>query len=303
MQLTAAPDLRTWVALARRAEALGYAVVSLPDHLGEQFAPFSALGALAATTEHIHLSTNVLANDFRHPVVLAKEAATLDVLSGGRLELGLGAGWMASEYEAAGIPFDPPAVRIERLAEAVRIVRALLRGERVDVAGRHYQVRGLLGFPRSLHAVTPPLLLGGGGRRMLTLAAREADIVSIVTTNAARTASSPLLGPDATFERAATKVAWVREAAGARFEEIELHTRVLLCALGRESDEVVSREAAASALSVHDVRSSPLVVSGTIAEAVAKLRQLRAELGLSAFTVSQREMESFAAVVEQLAGQ
>ena len=173
MQLTGAPDRASWLDLARRAEALGYSTLSLPDHFGDQFAPFAALGAVAATTERIRLSMGVLANDFRHPVVLAKEAATLDVVSGGRLDLGLGAGWMREEYEAAGIPFDPAPERIERLGETVRIVRALLRGERVQHAGTWYRVDGVVGMPRAVQqpgATDPagrgrPLMLGLAGAR------------------------------------------------------------------------------------------------------------------------------------------
>jgi probable F420-dependent oxidoreductase len=301
MQLTGAPDGPSWLALARRAEALGYGTVSLPDHFNEQFAPFSALGAAAAVTERVRLSMGVLVNDFRHPVVLAKEAATLDVVSGGRLDLGLGAGWLQEEFAAAGIAFDPAGARIERLGEAVRIVRALLRGERVTHTGRWYTLDGVTGFPRAAQQPAPPILLGGGGRSMLTLAGREADIVSVVTANAGRRAGAGL-GRDATVERAYVKVGWVQAAAGDRFADLVLHTRVSVAAITDDGGGRAAEQAPAHDLSVEEFLASPHVLVGTLPELVDKLERLRNELGFSSFTLSHGAMEDLAPLVDRLSG-
>jgi probable F420-dependent oxidoreductase len=301
LQLTRAADGREWRDLARRAEALGYGTVSLPDHFGDQFAPFAALGAVAAFTSRIRLSMGVLVNDFRHPVVLAKEAATLDVVSDGRLDLGLGAGWLREEFEAAGIDFASAGERIERLGEAVPIIRALLRGERVDHSGPWFTVAGITGFPRAAQQPAPPILLGGGGPKMLALAGREADIVSVVTANAGRRLGGGL-GRDATVERARVKVGWIEAAAGARFPEIVLHTRVSVATITDGARDVAAGAAPGHDLTVDDFLESPHVLVGTRPELVDKLERLRTELGFSAFTVSQRAMEDFAPLVAELTG-
>ena len=301
LQLTGAPDRRSWLDLARRAETLGYGTVSLPDHLGDQFAPFAALGAVAAVTTRVRLSMGVLVNDFRHPVVLAKEAATLDVVSDGRLDLGLGAGWLAEEFTAAGIGFGSAGERIERLGEAVPVVRALLRGERVEHTGRWFTVNGLTGFPRSVQQPAPPILLGGGGPKMLGLAGRQADIVSVVTANAGRRLGGGL-GRDATVERARVKVGWVEAAAGARFPDVVLHTRVSVAALTDTARDVAASSAPGHDLTDDEFLASPHVLVGTLPELVDKIERLRAELGFSSFTVSRPAMDELAPLVAELSG-
>jgi probable F420-dependent oxidoreductase len=297
-----ASDRASWLALGPRAEALGYTTVSISDHLRDQFAPFAALGALAAVTKHIGLSMRVLANDFRHPVILAKEAATLDVISNGRLVLGLGAGWNRAEFEAAGIPFDSAATRIERLGEAVTIIRSLLRGECVSFSGRHYRIEGLTGFPRPVQQPSPPILLGGGGRKMLTLASRSADIVSVMTANSNRSAGDGGLGRDATLERARVKVAWMAEAAGERLASITLNVHVPVVAVTDHAMAVAERDAPAHDLTPSEFLESPHVFIGTIPELGHKIESLRAELGFSSFTVNQQAMEDLAPLLERLAG-
>jgi probable F420-dependent oxidoreductase len=163
-----------WAEHARKVEALGYATLLMADHFGDLLAPFPALVAAADVTTTLRLGTLVICNDFRHPAVLAQEAATLDLLSDGRVELGLGAGWLRAEYERTGILFEPGPVRVARLEESVRIVKGLLAGETVTFAGQHYTVTDLPGLPRPVQQPHPPLLVAGGGRRILTLAAREA---------------------------------------------------------------------------------------------------------------------------------
>src|SRR6266851_1148225 len=216
-----------WNADARRTEQLGYSTFLIrdhfvPDHFGDQFAPFSALMAAANVTKTMRVGSFVIDNDYRHPVVLAKEATTLDLLSGGRFELGIGAGWLRSEYQQAGMVFEPAGVRVSRLEEAIKVLKGLFAGQPLTFAGDHYTITNLNGFPKPAQRPHPPILVGAGSKRMLALAAREADIVGIL----------PKALPDGTISEEITerlpatmaqKVEWVRQAAGERFHELELN--------------------------------------------------------------------------------
>src|SRR6266700_7613977 len=216
-----------WIGIARQAEVLGYSTLLIPDHLGDQLAPIPALVAAADATSTLRVGSLVFDNDFRHPVVLAKEAATLDVLSGGRLELGLGAGWLTTDYEQSGIPCDPPGIRIDRMVEGLRVVKGLLGDGPLTFRGEHYAIAGLDGRPKPVQRPHPPVLIGGGGRRILTIAAREADIVGIGT-NLRSGRIGPHLAENVTPEATARKVGWVREAAGDRFDQVELQMGIFL---------------------------------------------------------------------------
>ena len=253
-----------WATLARRAEDHGYDVLSMPDHLDGQFAPLVALGYAAAMTERIHLATTVLANDLRNAMVLTNEVATLAAVSGGRFELGLGAGWKLADYEAAEIRYAPAPERIARLARTVAIVREALP----DV----------------------PLMLGGGGRRMLALAAQHGDIVSVVVENA--TGVAPEFDEAATLEHSRERVRWVRAEAGARFDSIELHMRVF----------VATDEPQVAGVSSADAAASPFVLVRPARAMADKLLGLRDELGFSYFTVSERFTDEFAGVIALLHG-
>jgi probable F420-dependent oxidoreductase len=301
VQLLGAPDGPGWASLARRAEESGFDVVSLPDHLGEQFAPLPALTAAACATARIRLSMFVLANDMRHPGVLAKEVATLDVLSGGRVELGLGAGWDQAEYATLGIPFDRPSVRIARLEEAVQAIRALLAGEDVSVHGDHYQLQGLSVRPRPVQPGGVPIVLGGGGRKMLSLAGRLGDIVSVAAENNGRTDPS-VLGPGIRRAVVEDQIGWVREAAGARFDRIELNLRVRMAAIGVDREAQARIGAEGMDCSADDLLGSPFCLLGSVDEVAAQLLRTRDELGISYFTISQRSMEEMAPVVARVAG-
>jgi probable F420-dependent oxidoreductase len=301
VQLLGAPDGPGWASLARRAEESGFDVMSLPDHLGEQFAPLPALTAAACATARIRLSMFVLANDMRHPGVLAKEVATLDVLSGGRVELGLGAGWDQAEYATLGLPFDRPSVRIARLEEAVRAIRALLAGEAVSVHGDHYQLQGLSVRPRPVQPGGVPIVLGGGGRKMLSLAGRLGDIVSVAAENNGRTDPS-VLGPGIRRAVVEDQIGWVREAAGARFDRIELNLRVRMAAIGVDREAQARIGAEGMDCSADDLLGSPFCLLGSVDEVAAQLLRTRDELGISYFTISQRSMEEMAPVVARVAG-
>jgi probable F420-dependent oxidoreductase len=288
-----------WLERARRIEQLGYSIVHVPDHFRDQLAPVPALTAAALATTRLRVGSLVFSNDFRHPVVLAKEAATLDVLSGGRFELGLGSGWLREEYDQAGIPFDAPGTRIERLAESVAIVKGLLAGERVTFTGRHYAIAGLPGRPHPVQRPHPPILIGGGGQRTLSLAAREASIVGLVPR--ARRDGGGLDRADFGEAALRQKVEWVRAAAGDRFEALELHALIQAVVV---SDRRTVAEQLASRFSVPPelLLESPYVLAGTVDEICETVKQRRERYGISYLTVFDRDLEAFAPVVGRLGG-
>jgi probable F420-dependent oxidoreductase len=293
---------------ARRAEALGYATLLLRDHFvgepfGDQLAPMVALTAAAAATRTLRVGSLVLDNDYRHPVVLAKEAATLDLLSGGRFELGIGAGWLREEYERAGIPFDPPAVRVGRLEEAVRLLKGLLSGSGASFAGEHYSVNGIETFPRPVQRPHPPILVGAGSRRMLGIAGREADVVGIL----------PKALPDGTIseeleerspETLARKVDWVRQAAGERPGGVELSMMVGVKVADdhQEAAEQVAIRNGWGAGAGPLVERMPSLLVGPVDHIAEQVELRRERFGFSYLVVSDQHMERFAPVVDRLAG-
>jgi probable F420-dependent oxidoreductase len=289
-----------WAERARRVEQLGYSILVVPDHFRDHLAPVPALTAAALATTRLRVGSLVFSNDFRHPAVLAKEAATIDVLSGGRFELGLGGGWLRAEYDQTGIPFDAPGTRIERLEEAVTIIKGLLAGERVTFAGRHYTIADLEGRPTPVQRPHPPIAIGGGGRRTLTLAAREASIVGLVPR--ARRDGSGLDMTDLSDAATREKLEWVRSAAGDRFDSLEIHALIQAVAVAERrtaaADDLASRFKVAREV----VLETPYVLLGTIEEMCESLRQRRERYGISYLTVFERDMEVFAPVVARLAG-
>jgi probable F420-dependent oxidoreductase len=294
-------DPRSWAALARRCEDLGYDVFTVADHFDDQLAPMPALMAAADATTTLRVGAMVLCNDYRHPVVLAKEAATIDVLSGGRLELGIGAGWMASDYEHAGLSFDTPRERIERLAESVTIIKQLLRGERCDFEGAHYSVRGLVGTPIPSQRPHPPILIGGGGRRVLTLAAREADIVGLSTVMASGSIDVAVAA-SATADAVDERVTWIRDAAGPRWDALELQVRVHLVVVTDRRREVAEQLAAGFGLTTAQALATPHALAGTPDEIADALLERRERWGISAIGISVEALDDLAPVVERLAG-
>lgn len=294
-------DAREWRELAQRAEGLGYDVFSMPDHFDQGPAPMVALAFAAEATTTLGLGTMVLANDFRHPAVLAKEAATLDVLSGGRFELGIGAGWQNTDYHSTGIPMDRPGVRVERLGEAVAVIKGLLAGETVTFSGQHYSIDGLEGLPEPVRPGGPPLFVAGGSERVLRLAARTADIVGVNPNMAAGVIDSRV-GPSATAKATAAKINWIRESAGERFAELELHSRVHVASITDDKRSFAGALAPALGLDTDQALDSPHSMIGTVEEVVDKLVRQREELGISYIGLSIESMEDIAPVVARLAG-
>jgi probable F420-dependent oxidoreductase len=296
-------------AAARRAESLGYSTLVLPDHLLEQYAPVPLLATVAAVTERIRIGTFVLNVDLRHPAVLAQELASLDVLSGGRLEIGIGAGWHEPEYAAIGIPYDPLAVRADRLAEAVAVLKGCFGDGSFSMSGKHYTITRHDGLPKPVQRPHPPLLIGGGGRRTLTLAAREADIVGLAPRLMRGAPAHAGADPRSiTLAGTAEKIGWVREVAGDRFADLELNcypsggpamiTNDARGEAGRRADRM--RAATGVGIAVDDVLASPHVFVGSVDALVEKCLGLREQFGISSIMFDG--IEELAPVVERLAG-
>jgi probable F420-dependent oxidoreductase len=296
-----ASSAKEWKDKARQVESLGYSALYLPDHFSDQLGPVAALMAAADATTTLRVGSLVFDNDYRHPVVLAKEAATLDLLSEGRFDLGLGAGWMASDYEQAGITYDSPGTRIERLTEALQIVKGLMTGGSFSFTGKHYRIKEMEGSPLPVQKPHPPFLLGGGGPRMLRLAAREADIVN-VNFNLRDGRVSRNLVRSGLAEATDEKMAWIREAAGERLEQIELSVTVFLANITNDRISVATPLAAGLGAEATDVIEMPHFLIGTVDEVVDQLTERRARYGISFVIVPGDVVESFAPVVQRLAG-
>ena len=301
VQLATASSAEEWVGLARRAEELGYSSVLMPDHFGEQFAPGPALMAAAAATTDLRIGALVYGNDYRHPVMAAKEVATLDVLSGGRMEFGIGAGWMTSDYEESGMPLDRPGVRIERLAESLEICKRLFSDEEVTFEGEHYRIDGLDGLPKPVQQPHPPVLVGGGGERVLSFAAREADIVGInpkLTSGKVDSSAARNGAPELTDE----KVRWVRAAAGDRYPDLELNMLVFAVVVTDDRRGTAEMMAPMFDLDPDVVDDYPLAWIGTEDEIVESLQARRDRWDVSYLVVHGDVMEAAAPIVARLAG-
>ena len=286
---------------ARRAEALGYSSMVMTDHLDDRNGPLVTITVAALATSTLRIGTLVLCNDYRHPVVLAKELATLDRISEGRLEIGIGAGWMTTDYERAGLAKDRPGVRIERLAEAVSVLDGCFGDGPFDFAGDHYTIRGLDAGPKPIQRPRPPLLMAGGGRKMLTLAAQRADIVA-VNVNLRSGVMDESVAANATAEVTDEKVALVRDVAGARFADIELSVGVFIATIVEDRHDFAAALAPGFGLTVEQALGSPHALFGTVEECIATLEERRERWGISYVTIPAEAAVEFAPVVERLAG-
>jgi probable F420-dependent oxidoreductase len=297
-----------WVDAARRIESLGFSTLQLRDHFDRQLAPVAAMAAAATATETLRVGCLVHANDYRHPVVLAKELATIDHLSGGRVEVGLGAGWMAPDYEQAGMAFDPPGVRVSRLAEAVTIVKALFAGGPVTVHGDHYRVTEHELYPLPVQDPRPPIMIAGGGPRMLRLAAREADIVGLNPARKSNAAWEDQNLPDATAAATDRKIGWVRDAAGDRYDDLELSIVVPFVLVTDDRDGTANAIASSlppdpeADLSAEGVLSSPHVLIGTVDQICDTLVERRERWELSYYVFNDDSIDTVAPIVARLAG-
>jgi len=298
-------DGRRLAEAGHRAESMGYAGLVFTDHLLDQLAPIPAMATVAAATERLRVGTFVLNNDLRHPAVLAQDLATVDVLSGGRLDVGIGAGWNEPEYRAIGLPFEPVGTRVGRLAEAVAVLKGAFAGQPFSYRGEHYTIDAFEGRPVPVQRPHPPFLIGGGGRRILALAGREADVVGLAPRILPSGRSDPR---SITVEATAEKIGWVREAAGERFAALEINvypsvSRIIVTDHARrEAAALAGKLRARTGIDIteDELLESPHIFIASVDGFVAKFRELRERLGITSFMVGR--IDELAPVVGRLAG-
>ena len=297
------PSAREWIDLARRAEDTGFDVLTMPDHFTDQLAPVPALMAAADATTTLRVGALVFDNDYKHPVVLAKELATMDVLSDGRTEIGLGAGWMISDYEQAGMPYDPPKVRIDRFVEGLAIIKGVMHDGPFSFAGEHYTVTNYEGHPKPVQRPVPPILIGGGGKRVLSLAAREADIIGI---NGTMTAG--VVGNDAlqtmTSASVDEKVAIVADAAekAGRLDAVEMNIRTFFVKVTDDRAQAIDSISRMFGVSPELIDASPFALIGSVESCIEQLIARREKWGFSYTIVGGENIDECAPIVSALRG-
>jgi probable F420-dependent oxidoreductase len=289
-----APTMSAWRDQARMAEGLGYAALYVTDHFDVQFGPIVAATVAAEATTTLHIGMLVLNNDLRNPVVLAKEVASLGLAAEGRIEVGLGAGWLRRDYEETGVGYDGPGVRVDRLAESLTVMKALWREGEVTFSGKHYEVHGARCEPRP--ASLPRVIVGGGSKRILTVAAQQADIVGVNRSMA----SDDVVGLS-TLDHFDRCVGWVREAAGERFASLELQI-VTFAVMIVGSARAAARGATMLGFPGVEALELPVLLIGTVDEICERLVERRERWGFSNIVVPGESMESFAPVVARLVG-
>jgi probable F420-dependent oxidoreductase len=289
-----------WRSFARKVEDLGLSTLLVPDHFNDQLAPIPAITAAAEATTRLRVGTLVLDNDYKHPVVVAKELATVDLLSGGRVEWGMGAGWFTPDYEQSGLAMDPPRVRVDRLDESITVMKHLFGDGVTQHVGEHYRVTGLSGTPTPVQRPHPPLLIGGAGDRVLGIAARRANIVGIapsMTTNAIFGDHREL--PVAAADR---QIARVRAAGGDRYGRLELTMVTSAFSVTDRRDEVLQQIAGSMQLAPDDIAASPHHLIGSVDEICDALEERRARWDVSYWVIPAPFLDAAAPVVERLAG-
>jgi len=300
VQVSALP-VDGWIERVRAYERLGFSTVFCPDHFGPQWDPTAMLAAAAAVTTRLNVGALVYDVDYRHPVIHAKGAATIHLLSGGRHEFGIGAGWMRTDYDEAGMPYDRPGVRIERLDEALQIIRSMWENPRTSFSGKHYTINNIAQAVELPAGSRPKILVGGGGPRVLRLAGRRADIVGI-NPSLPEGKITPQSAADLTPERLDEKLRSVREGAekaGRRFEDIELNSLTFMTAITDDPSGIRTALAANSGMTPDQVANCPIFLTGSAAEIRDGLEKRRERYGLSYIVVQGRDQ----AVIEKFSEQ
>lgn len=294
-------DRKVWRAFCRRVESIGCTNLLVSDHFGEQLALIPALAAAIDATTTLRVGALVACNDFRHPVMYAKELASLDVLSEGRIDWGIGAGWLASEYETIGLPFDSPGVRVDRLREAVALMKGCFGDDPFTFDGAHYCVRELNGTPKPCQRPHPPLLVAAAGRRLLSFAAREADMIGVAPSISARQVGErpPVQSVEAALDE---QIGWIVTAAGDRCADIELNMVAFPLAVTDDAPAAAARIGPAVGLGPAEVLRSPHIWIGSCEEIAASLEHHRARWGISYWAVPAEALDRVLPVIEQLAG-
>ncbi|GHO89661.1 TIGR03621 family F420-dependent LLM class oxidoreductase [Dictyobacter formicarum] len=291
-----------WREQARKIEDLGYSTLLVPDSLHMMFDPLVALTIAADATTTLRIGSYVFCNDFRHPALLAKGVATLDSLSGGRFEFGLGAGYSVADYNLAAIPYDSAGVRINRFEESIQVMKQLFTQEAVTFHGKYYTLNDMQAPLKPIQKPYPPIFIGGGGKRMLSIAAREASIIGINAINKAQGMDVT----DSTPQALEQKVAWIREAAGERINDLELACpvfRMVLSDSRGQSDQVFQRGGPVMASELGSVQESMHTLVGSIDQIVETLLERRERYGISYIQITANLLDAFTPIVSRLAGQ
>ncbi len=301
VQVSQVGSASEWRDKARKLEDLGFSTLFMPDHFGQELAPLPAIAMAAAHTTTLRVGSLVFDNDYKHPAILAKEAATIDLLSDGRLELGLGAGWMRTDYDQLGLPYDPPAVRVDRFEEALHVIKQCFTGEQFTYHGEHYRITDYASWPEPVQQPRPPLLIGGGGKRVLSIAAREADIVGI-NPNLRAGEIGLEAAKDSLREQTDRKVQWIRDAAGDRIDEIEIQMRFFITSVRPDRMKLAEALAPTFGVSPEEALESGAALVGTEDEIAEQLHRRREKWGLSYVVVGDDNVDEFAPIVAKLAG-
>jgi probable F420-dependent oxidoreductase len=301
VQASKAGSRKEWVELAKSTEDNGFSTLTMPDHFTDQLAPVPALMSAADATSKLRIGALVWDNDYKHPVVLAKELATMDLLSDGRLEIGIGAGWMATDYEQSGMVYDRPGVRIDRFLEGLEIIKRAMTGEKFTFTGAHYKITDYVSAPLPAQRPCPPILIGGGGPRVLKLAAQLADIVGINPSMKDGTVNAETIS-HMTADAVAEKIKIVENAAGARMQNIELNIRTFLVNICDSADEAINGTANMFKVAPEMIANSPFALMGPPAKIAEDLLARRERWGLSYIIVGGEDVNSFAPVIKILAG-
>ena len=291
-----------FAAYARQVEDQGYSTLFVPDHFVDHaLAPIPAMMAAAAATDSLRVGTLVLGNDYRHPVVLANEAATVDLLSGGRLELGMGAGWMTVDYEKAGIDLDPPGVRVARLDESLTIIKGLMADGPFTFHGKHYSVTDLEGEPKPVQRPHPPIIVGGGSPKILEVAARHAQVVGINANLRSGVGEHPDTVKSLTAASTDQKLDWLRAAAGSSYDDLEIQTLTGFVHVTNDKESIAAAMASGFDVDPSVALETPAVLVGSVDEIVAEVQARRERWQMSYVVVDEAFSDVFAPVVAQLA--
>jgi probable F420-dependent oxidoreductase len=298
IQLSAAKSGADWAEQARKAEDLGYSTLFLPDHFGDQLAPLPAMMAAADATTELRVGTLVFDNDYKHPVVLAKEVATVDVLSGGRVEVGLGAGWMKSDYDQSGIPMEAPGLRVSRMEEGIAVLKGCFGPGPFSFNGEHYEITSYDAKPKPVQS-PPPLLIGGGAKRVLSIAGREADIVGINPSihSGQVDAAAARNGVAAETDR---KVQWIKDGAGDRYDDLELNLLQFAGIVTDDRQGTIEQMAPLFGLAPDELDMYPHACIGSVEEIADDLRARRDRWDVSYIVFQGDTMEPMAPVVAAL---
>jgi probable F420-dependent oxidoreductase len=293
-----------FVSLVRRADSSGFSTVTGPDHIGSRLAAVLPMLSVAAeVSSRLRISPMVLANDFRHPVVLAKDSATMDILSEGRFELAIGTGWIKPQFDAAGIRYDPPSKRVDRFEEAIVVIKGCWSGQPFSFEGNHYHVTEIT-CPRPFQRPHPPILIAGGGPRMLKIAGREANIVSLAPVTPGSSAFDNF-GRDLTNSgsRVASQIDWIRQGAGPRFDDIELSVFAHHVAVTENAEHEREELGAKTGTTPDEIANSPHMLIGPVSSIVETLLERRERHGISYVVFDSADLDTIEPVIDRLEGQ